>query len=161
RRLLADTARKHGLKSDEMLCLDGVKAEDLRLLYAACSVFVSPSFCEDSGVPVLEAMAEGAPVIGPNCKGGPEVIDRKDTLFDPEQRQDMANRMAEVLSTPELRQNLKAWGFERASAFTWAAGARKALRAFEALHGKRKDKNAVVVLDSAQNKPLLAFISPL
>ncbi|MBV8223909.1 MAG: glycosyltransferase family 4 protein [Verrucomicrobia bacterium] len=161
RRLLEDTARKHGLKGDAMLCLDGIKVEDLRQLYGTCSVFVSPSFCDDSGLSVLEAMAEGAPVIGPNCKGVLEIIDRKDALFDPQQPQDMANRMAEVLSTREFRQNLKAWGFERARAVTWAAGARKALRAFEALHEKRKGKNAVVVPGSGQNKPLLAFISPL
>ena len=161
RGLLADMARKHGLKSNEMLCLDNVEVEDLRLLYTTCSVFVSPSFCEDSGLPVLEAMTEGAPVIGPNCKGVPEIIDRKDALFDFQQPQDMANRMAEVLSIPEFRQSLKAWGFERAGALTWAAAARKALRAFEALHWQRKGKSAVMVPGSAQNKPLLALISPL
>ena len=80
----------------------------------------------------------GAPVIGSNCTSIPEIIDREDALFDPRQPQDIASRMAEVLSNADLRQSLKTWGLERAKAFTWEACARKALRAFETLHAERK-----------------------
>ena len=68
----------------------------------------------------------------------PEIINRKDALFEPRQPGDIASRIAEVLSNVEFRQNLKAWGFQRAKAFTWEASARKALDAFETLHAERQ-----------------------
>ena len=123
-----------------MVCLGYVPDEDLRLLYASCSAFVFPSFHEGFGLPVLEAMACGAPVIGSNCTSIPEIINRKDALFDPRQPQDIANRLAEVLLNADLRQSLKTWGLERARMFTWEASARKALQAFEELHAKRKKR---------------------
>lgn len=159
RRLIA-FASKHGLDNAEMVCLDHVPDDDLRLLYSTCSVFVFPSLHEGFGLPVLEAMVCGAPVIGSNCTSIPEIINRKDALFDPRQPGDIANRMVEVLSNVEFRQNLKAWGFERAKAFTWEASARKALDAFEALHAEQKAVCAVV-RPIKHSRPLLGFVSPL
>jgi glycosyltransferase involved in cell wall biosynthesis len=157
----AAIARKRGLSDNEIVCLDYVADEDLRLLYATCSVFVFSSRHESLGLPVLDAMICGAPVIGSNCRSIPEVINREDALFDPERPRDIANHMAVVLSSAELRHSLKAWGRERASVFTWAASARKALDAFEALHERAKGKNAVTIPSTTQYKPALAFIAPL
>ena len=123
----------HGLDAGDMVCLNYVPDEDLSVLYSLCSVFIFPSLHEGFGLPILEAMACGAPVIGSNCTSIPEIINRKDALFDPRRPQDIANRLTEVLSNTDLRQNLKVWGLERARAFTWDACARKALEAFEEL----------------------------
>jgi glycosyltransferase involved in cell wall biosynthesis len=158
-RELAAVAKKYGLDGD-LVCPGHVPDEDLRLLYAECSVFVFPSLHEGFGLPILEAMACGAPVIGSNCTSIPEIINRTDALFDPLDPRDISIRMAQVLSNPELRQNLKGWGRDRAKMFTWEASARKALRAFEALHVERKAARAGA-LRITKRRPLLAFVAPL
>src|SRR5271166_4948665 len=157
---LTAVAKEQGLEEGEVVCPGYVPDEDLRLLYASCSVFVFPSFNEGFGLPVLEAMACGAPVIGSNCTSIPEIINRNDALFDPRQPQDIAKRLAEVLLNADLRQNLKTWGLERAKVFTWEASARKALQAFEELHAKRKNLQTIV-MPVTQRRPLLAFVAPL
>jgi glycosyltransferase involved in cell wall biosynthesis len=159
RRQLARVASGNGLKREEVLCPGYIPDEDLSLLYATCAVFVFPSFHEGFGLPVLEAMACGAPVIGSNCTSIPEIIDRDDALFDPKEPRDIARGIAQVLSNAELRQDLKAWGVKRAKEFTWKVSARKAICAFEGLHAVRKAKT--VRLDGAKRRPLLAFVAPL
>jgi glycosyltransferase involved in cell wall biosynthesis len=157
---LTEAANRHGLYKDEIKSLGYVTDEDLRLLYAQCSVFAFPSLHEGFGLPVLEAMAGGAPVIGSNRTSIPEIIDREDALFDPLQPHEIADRIAQVLSNPELRQNLKTWGRQRAQAFTWNASARKALEGFEALHEERLAAYRVRP-PITRHRPLLAFVSPL
>ena len=156
---VAALAANHGLSPDEVVCLDHVSDDDLRVLYSICSLFVFPSLHEGFGLPVLEAMICGAPVIGSNCTSIPEIIDRNDALFDPRRPEEIASRMAAVLSNPGLRQSLKTWGSERAKAFTWETCACKTLQAFEALHAKRKAAQTPAVL--VRKRPLLGFVSPL
>jgi glycosyltransferase involved in cell wall biosynthesis len=158
---LADAARKHGLDTGEIVSRDDVSADDLRLFYAACAASVIPVFDDGLANSASDAMAEGAPVIGPNCTGVLEIIDRKDVLFDPQEPQELADVMARILSTPEFRRSLKAWAFERAKVLSWAASARKALSAFEALHAKRTADERASTPDGVKKKPLLAFISVL
>lgn len=158
---LEEAAKKHGLGDDEVVYLGYVPDEDLRLLYATCSVFVFPSLHEGFGLPVLEAMACGAPVIGSNCTSVPEIINREDALFNPHRPQDIANGIAEVLSNAKFRQDLISWGRERAKIFTWETSARKALDAFEALHAERKTESPVVSHSNGQRRPFLAFVAPL
>ena len=157
---LTELAGKLALDPKSLVFPGYVPDADLRLLYAKCSLFVFPSLHEGFGLPVLEAMACGAPVIGSNCTSIPEIIDRQDALFDPEQPQSIAERMSEVLSTTALRENLKVWGRERARAFTWEACAGKALQAFEALHSKWKTAPAATHRPR-RYRPLLALVTPL
>jgi glycosyltransferase involved in cell wall biosynthesis len=158
---LTDLAEKLALDPKSIVYPGYVPDADLRLLYAKCSLFVFPSLHEGFGLPVLEAMACGAPVIGSNCTSIPEIIDRQDALFDPEQPRSIAERMFEVLSNAGLRENLKVWGRERAKAFTWEACAGKALRAFEALNSKRKTAPGAKHPPSTRHRPLLALVTPL
>jgi glycosyltransferase involved in cell wall biosynthesis len=160
-RRLTDLAEKLALDPKSIVYPGYVPDADLRLLYAKCSLFVFPSFHEGFGLPVLEAMACGAPVIGSNCTSIPEIIDRQDALFDPEQPRSIAERMNEALSNAGFRENLKAWGRQRAKAFTWEACARKALQAFEALHSKRKTAPGAKHGPSTRHRPLLALVTPL
>ncbi len=158
---LISLGQEKGLVNDELVCVGYVSDEDLRLLYNTCAAFVFPSLYEGFGLPVLEAMACGAPVLGSNRSSVPEIINREDALFDPEQPHQIADRVAAVLSSVELRESLQAWGLERAKTFTWEASARKALQAFEELHARRKNSCAVRLSIISQHRPLLAFVAPL
>jgi glycosyltransferase involved in cell wall biosynthesis len=161
RERLHGLAKAHGLDNNRLLCLDHVPDRDLRLFYSACVVFVFPSLHEGFGLPILEAMACGAPVLGSNCTSIPEIIDREDALFDPRQPQQIANCITGVLTNPELRDSLKLWGRNRAKTFTWEACADRALRAFEKIHDQSKRTNIISISTSGSQKPVLAFVSPL
>jgi glycosyltransferase involved in cell wall biosynthesis len=157
---LATIAKEHGLREDEILFLGFIPNDDLRLLYTTCSLFVFPSLHEGFGLPIVEAMACGAPVIGSNCTSIPEIINRNDALFDPKDPRSIADRIHKILSTPGLRESLKQWGQERAKIFTWEARAGKALQAFEALHENRGSAKATQ-RRTTRPRPLLAFVGPL
>ena len=91
----------------------------LAALYRLASVFVFPSLYEGFGLPPLEAMAAGAPVITSNISSLPEVVDDAALLVDPMDAGDIADAMARVLGDPQLRADLRARGLERVKAFSW------------------------------------------
>jgi glycosyltransferase involved in cell wall biosynthesis len=162
RKRLVSVAQDYGFADDDFCCLGFVPDADLRLMYELCAVFVCPSFHEGFGLPILEAMACGAPVLASNRGSIPEIINRNDALFDPLHPGEIADRMARVLSDPEFRRTLQTWGPERAKTFTWEKCARKALLAFEDLCNRRKAEAATTVgAAGKQQRPLLAFVSPL
>jgi glycosyltransferase involved in cell wall biosynthesis len=91
----------------------------LSALYRLASVFVFPSLYEGFGLPPLEAMAAGAPVITSNVSSLPEVVDDAALLVDPMDAGAIADAMARVLGDPQLAADLRARGFERVKAFSW------------------------------------------
>lgn len=104
---------------------------DLRHLYSAAQALVLPSFYEGFGLPVLEAMACGAPVIASNAGALPEVVGDAGLLFDAHSPEALAAVLERVLMDGELRRSLTARGFERAAQFSWDASAHAALAAFD------------------------------
>ena len=92
----------------------------LSVLYRLASVFVFPSLYEGFGLPPLEAMAAGAPVITSNVSSLPEVVGDAAILIDPMDAGAIAQAMAQVLGDPALRQDLIRRGRERVKAFSWA-----------------------------------------
>jgi glycosyltransferase involved in cell wall biosynthesis len=76
-------AQQAGLREDELVFTGYVSAQDLALLYNACTLLVFPSWHEGFGLPVLEAMACGTAVIAANSSSLPEVVGRQDALFAP------------------------------------------------------------------------------
>jgi len=110
-----------------------VSDADLIGLYQAAALFVFPSLHEGFGLPVLEAMACGAPAIGSNSTSIPEVIGLEEAMFDPHDPQAIADKIAAVLSDPALHARLRAHGPLQAEKFSWDHTARRALRALEAL----------------------------
>ena len=135
-------AATHGLDPGEVVVTGYVPDDDLVALYNLCHLFVFPSFHEGFGLPALEAMACGAPVIGSNASSTPEVIGREDALFDPGQPSAIADAMATVLTNEGFRRELREHGLRRAALFTWDASARRALAALERLHGVPPDRDA-------------------
>lgn len=107
---------------------------DLMLLYSLADVFVFPSFYEGFGVPPLEAMACGAPVIVSNISSLPEVVGDAALLVDPHDTGAMAQAILLVLDSPQLQEELRQKGYERARQFTWAESARKMLDIYKNLY---------------------------
>jgi len=156
-------AAKLKLQDDELVLTGYVNDDDLVALYNCASLFVFPSLHEGFGLPALEAMACGAPVIGSNSSSIPEVIGRADALFDPTSVADIAAAMVAVLNDPARQAALRAHGLQQAGRFSWDASAKRALSAFEEV-GRRRGTaaNASVVVGAAPERRLrLAFVSPL
>jgi len=91
----------------------------LAVLYRLAAVFVFPSIYEGFGLPPLEAMAAGAPVVTSNTSSLPEVVGDAALLIDPLDATAIARAMGRVLNEPELRQTLIRRGHERVKAFSW------------------------------------------
>jgi glycosyltransferase involved in cell wall biosynthesis len=98
-------------------------------------LFVYPSLYEGFGLPVLEAMACGTPVITSNRSALPEVAGDAALLVEPTCPEGLAAAMASIMTDGELRQALRAKGLVRASAFTWDAVAQKTLAIYRAVGG--------------------------
>lgn len=96
---------------------------DLPSLYGNALAFVFPSLEEGFGLPVLEAMACGAPVITSNCSSLPEVAGKAALLVDPYSVNAIAHALRCVLGTPDLGVRLRCYGVAQAARFTWAATA--------------------------------------
>jgi glycosyltransferase involved in cell wall biosynthesis len=91
----------------------------LAALYRLASVFVFPSLYEGFGLPPLEAMAAGAPVVASNTSSLPEVVGDAALLVDPMDAGAIADAMARVLTDQTVRDDLIARGHARVKAFSW------------------------------------------
>lgn len=130
REVIMAHAAKAGLCPGELVITGFVPEKDLVTLYNLCHLFVFPSLHEGFGLPVLEAMASGAPVISSNISGIPEVIGRSDALFDASRPAAIAKAVARVLADEGFRQELRSHGQRQARLFSWDESARRALEAF-------------------------------
>lgn len=92
---------------------------ELPALYSAAALFVYPSLYEGFGLPVLEAMACGTPVVAANRSALPEVVGEAGLLVDPLDVQALAAAMAQVLAGSELRRRLSQAGLAQAAQFSW------------------------------------------
>ena len=102
-----------------------VSDKTLASLYRLASVFVFPSLYEGFGLPPLEAMAAGTPVITSNVSSLPEVVGDAALLVDPLQPEDIAEAMRRVLTDPALREDLRRRGLARAQHFSWERSIRR------------------------------------
>ena len=134
RQQLVQLSDKYGLAPDELVLPGYVEDADLIALYAAATLFVFPSLHEGFGLPVLEAMACGAPTIGSNCTSVPEVIGWNEALFDPYSVDAIRAKMAQALEDGAFRDQLKAHSALQSKKFSWDTCADRALVALETLH---------------------------
>jgi glycosyltransferase involved in cell wall biosynthesis len=116
-----------------------VPPADLPALYAGAACFVFPSLYEGFGLPVLEAMAAGAPVVASRAGAIPEVAGEAALLVDAERPERIAEAVESVLDDPALRARMTARGRARAREFTWEAVARRTLAVYEAVYATRGD----------------------
>lgn len=163
RQKLAALVKSCGLAADRVILTGFVPEDDLVDMYNACDLFVFPSWCEGFGLPALEAMQCGAPVIAANCSSLPEVVGRADALFDPRDNQDMAASMVAVLENEGFQRDLREHGLRQASRFTWRSSAITALEAMEESQQRHRasQQEACSMVAVPDWRPRLAFISPL
>lgn len=121
----------------QQLGLDGqvivtgrISEEEKPLLYSAATAFVFPSLYEGFGIPVLEAMACGAPVITSNVSSLPEVAGNAALLVDPTSVEDLAAAMVRLFNDGTLRDELRRKGFQRAGQFSWEDSALRTLQVY-------------------------------
>lgn len=156
---LRHIARRHGLKADELLFSDYVSDDELVQLYNLCKLYVFPSWHEGFGLPALEAMACGAPVIGANTTSLPEVIGLEEALFDPFDVASISERVARALEDEAFHARLRRHGLQQAKKFAWDETANRAILAWELLHSKRLAQSPSLCQDLS--KPKLAYVSPM
>jgi glycosyltransferase involved in cell wall biosynthesis len=104
-----------------------VKNSDLPSLYRAADLFAFPSLYEGFGMPILEAMACGTPVVCSNQSSMPEVAGDAALLFDPYDEEDICLKMEQILSNPSLREQCVIKGLQRSSMFSWSSTAIKTI----------------------------------
>ena len=114
-----------------------VPIEMLRVFYDAAKIFVFPSLYEGFGLPPLEAMAHGTPVVTSNTSSLPEVVGNAAVLVNPENVFEIMRALHRVLLDQALRDKLKVRGYEQAKRFSWDASARQILRVYHEIADKR------------------------
>jgi glycosyltransferase involved in cell wall biosynthesis len=127
--LIVQRARRAG----DVRLLGRVSDDDLAALYAGAACFAYPSLYEGFGLPVLEAMAAGAPVVTSNLSSLPEVAGDAALLVDPRDIAGLRDALARVLGDDALAGELRARGRKRAAQFSWDRTADATLRTLAAL----------------------------
>jgi glycosyltransferase involved in cell wall biosynthesis len=105
--------------------------EDLVILCNVSTLLALPSFSEGFGLPVIEAMACGLPVAASNRNSLPEIVGDAGLLFDPLEPAQITAVLERLLTSPELRAELKQKGLQRSEIYSWKSGARKMCRILE------------------------------
>lgn len=134
---LRELAAQLGL-GDAVVFPPYVDAADLEGFYAAATCFAFPSLAEGFGLPVLEAMLRGVPVVCSNTTSLPEVAGDAALLVDPEDVEAIADAVACVLGDAALRSILVAKGHAQAARFTWERTAELTLAAYELTVAQRR-----------------------
>lgn len=116
----------------ENLVFTGFVTEgQLRWLYENTSGYIFPSLSEGFGLPGLEAMVHGAPVISSDATCLPEIYGDAAMYFNPHRVADMADKIAYVLDNPQVAQDLRQKGFKRAGGFSWRRMAAQTLEVYK------------------------------
>ena len=132
---VGDELRALGIREgepDAVVLTGPVSEPQLRALYGGAVALVYPSRYEGFGLPLLEAMALGTPVLGARAASIPEVLGDGGLLLDPLATDSWADAIARVASDPDVAADLRARGRARAAAFTWARTAALTLDVYRA-----------------------------
>jgi len=127
---LFETIRKSPFR-DQILLTDYLRDDDLRALYASCSAFVYPSIYEGFGLPPLEAMACGAPVIVSRTPALMETAGAGAWNFDPRKVDELTEKILALLGDENARRQLSADGQQQAAKFSWEETARLTWNVYE------------------------------
>ena len=156
RAILESFAERYGIK-ESLVLTNQIPQTTLVTLYNACELFVFPSLYEGFGLPVLEAMSCGAPVVASNTSSIPEVLGDAGIAVDPADPRAIALAMRSVLESPQLARELREKSLQRAQSFSWDATAAATREAFS----RARTEWLRSVGKTSGRKPKLAFFSPL
>ncbi len=120
----------------EVFFIDYVDNDELKTIYNIVDVFVYPSLYEGFGLPTLEAMACGTPVITSNISSLPEVVGDAGIMINPYDVDGLAKAMYDVLTNDGLKEDMRKKGLERAKLFSWDKAARETLKVYEEVYSK-------------------------
>ncbi len=123
--------------SSDILFPGFVAEAGLPALYSAADLFAYPSLYEGFGLPPLEAMACGTPVVASSSASLPEVVGGAALMVDPENTEELADAMARMLLDTETRSQMVARGLDQSKQFTWRASAERMLAVYKRLSAKR------------------------
>ncbi|WP_298199960.1 glycosyltransferase family 1 protein [Desulfosporosinus sp.] len=119
---------------DDIIFTNFVSEEDLVLLYNSASVFLYPSLYEGFGIPPLEAMACGVPVITSNTTSIPEIVGDAALLINPQNGEELKEALLTILNDKNLRYVLISRGFEQVKKFSWQKMAEKTLEVYNSVY---------------------------
>jgi glycosyltransferase involved in cell wall biosynthesis len=139
---LRRTVIRGGVQNDVRF-LGFVPIEVLRVFYDAAKVFVFPSLYEGFGLPPLEAMAHGTPVLASNTSSLPEVVGNAAVLVNPENVFEIMHALHRVLLDQPLREKLKNYGYEQVQKFSWDIAARELITTYKEVAGGMRFKPLV------------------
>lgn len=111
-----------------------VADKEMASLYQGALCFVLPSLCEGFGLPVLESMNSGCPVIASKVGALPEVVGEAGLLVDPHKIEEMARAMKLMIENQELREALREKGFRQVKKFSWEKAAKETIKVFEKVY---------------------------
>ena len=131
---LRRTVVRSGVQN-EVRFLGFVPIDILRIFYDVAHVFLFPSLYEGFGLPPLEAMAHGTPVVTSNTSSLPEVVGNAAVLVNPENVFEIMRATHRVLIDQNLREKLKARGYEQAKRFSWDNSVRRILKVYQEVGG--------------------------
>ena len=130
KKLEASVGKQHALKNK--VVFTGIVADaELKWLYEHAEDYVFPSLSEGFGLPGLEAMVHGCPVVSSNATCLPEVYGDAAHYFDPENSEDIAAKILEVISDKNLRESLIKKGFKQAAKYSWKKTAEQTLEVYK------------------------------
>jgi glycosyltransferase involved in cell wall biosynthesis len=118
--------------------------EVLAYLYNGAAALVLPSLWEGFGLPVIEAMACGTPVVASRAGALPEVVGTAGLLFDPHQRTELQAALLRLLTDTDLQVRLRRLGLQRAAEFSWERAAQQTVAAFRDVARMREPRAAPV-----------------
>jgi glycosyltransferase involved in cell wall biosynthesis len=138
---LRRTVVRGGVQNDVRF-LGFVPIEVLRIFYDVAKVFVFPSLYEGFGLPPLEAMAHGTPVVTSNTSSLPEVAGNAALLVNPENVFEIRRGLQRALLDPALRAQMKQRGYEQAQRFSWTSSVSRILEIYREVAGDRVSRTA-------------------
>ncbi len=121
---------------DQVQHLGAVSQARLPAVYEEADLFLMPSWHEGFGLPALEAMACGTPVVASIGGSLPEVVGDAGLLVDPGDASSLVAGVVRALTDPQLRRQLRRRGLERAQAFTWERTGRETMAVYKAVHAE-------------------------
>jgi glycosyltransferase involved in cell wall biosynthesis len=138
---LRRTVVRSGVQNDVRF-LGFVPIEVLRIFYDAAKIFVFPSLYEGFGLPPLEAMAHGTPVVASNTSSLPEVVGNAALLVNPENVFEIRRGLQRALLDPALRAQMKQRGYDQAQRFSWTNSVSRILEIYREVADGRVSRGA-------------------